>query len=223
MWWWPAETVASFSAMRSRISLTLVAHRARLVDEGGGDGFHRLLGVDRELVLEVGFLRLVVHVVLRVRGGHPDDPGALLQRVVHRRRVEPADRVVEHDRPQHLDLEAEIVVDQRRDRHRRVVVVLDQDGAHPGLVGGARHLEMVHLARVQRRPAVNVQVDGALHERVNPFGFDLHQCISSSWSRLGAGMWLRQTASRRGMSAKRRRRSAARPTSSAADICFAAQ
>ena len=127
----------------------------------------RLLRRDREFGVELRVGLVVVEMVVGMRRRHPDDAGALLQRIVDGRGVDAAERIVEHDRAQHLHALGDVRIEDRGQRHGRVIVILEQDRGKAGLVGLSHGLDMVDLARHQRGTAVDVEVDCALEQSLD--------------------------------------------------------
>ncbi len=104
-------------------------------------------------------------VVPRPPGGQVDHRGAHRRRRLHRPRVEAARHRVQRDARVHLDRAGVDLVEERRQRHRRPQVRLEDDAAQPRRLGAGQPLPLrQRLAEVRAGELevhVAVQVDRA--------------------------------------------------------------
>ena len=113
---------------------------------------------------ERALVAVQLNLRLRVEGRQPDDFAVAafdLRHPFDGRRVHAADREIERDAAEHLDARHGLAHDER-ERGRGLVVVLDDDRAHPGGPSRPREIECVELARRAVGRRVRVHVDGAV-------------------------------------------------------------
>ncbi len=93
--------------------------------------------------------------------GHPHRPHPGLDRHRHRRGIEPADRGVQAQQPEHLDAAANRLLRDIRPVRGRRDVTLEHDRPHPGRLRQCHDLHVIQQPRAEIRVAVDVHVDGA--------------------------------------------------------------
>ena len=136
---------------------------ARVGDHGeAGRAQHRTLGRQDDVAVAVA------QVIGGAEGRHPDDARAKLDAVLDRVRIKATDGVVERHAGDKRDVQVrQHLLEQLHDRRYRIIVILEQDGVHAGVLRLADRVHMVERARHHRRTAVAMQVDGAVHQPVD--------------------------------------------------------
>jgi hypothetical protein len=132
--------------------------------DDGDDGFRlrQQLTVFRHADERAVLLR-VAHLVFRIEGGHPDEASPStrdLRQVLDGRGVHPADRQIQVDSSEHFEA-GNLLAREIREAGGGVVMIFEDDAAHPFRAGEPGRLEPIEGARHVVGIGVDVDVDGA--------------------------------------------------------------